>query len=48
MQILVFILIAWWLFGGDKKGKKARKSDSYREWEKRRREHYHFLYGDRP
>ena len=29
MQILVFILIAWWLFGGYKKGKK-RKSDSYR------------------
>ena len=47
MQILVFILIAWWLFGGDKKGKK-RKAGSYREWEKRRREQYQYLYGDRP
>ena len=49
MEVLLLGLVAMCLFKKDpKKGKKARKSDSYREWEKRRREQYQYLNGDRP
>ena len=49
MEVLLLTLIAMCLFKKDpKKGKKARKTGSYRDWDARKRAHYQYLYGDRP